>query len=135
MSDDALKSYRASLLVLMEKMQAEYDKTVLMLSGGAFGLSMTYTKDILGKTEIHWGYWLLTSWVCWGSSVSAILLSFFTSAKAMEKAVRQTDQHTLYREPAGGYFDKWTRYLNALAGLLFFFGLVSITIFVRLNLK
>lgn len=135
MNPEDRKSYRASLQVLMEKMQSEYDKTVLVLSGGAFGLSMSFTKDLVGKDQIHFGDWLLAAWLFWGTSVGAILASFFTSAKAMERAIRQIDQHAVYREPVGGYFDKMTRYLNATAGLLFFFGLIAMTLFVRFNIK
>lgn len=119
----------------MEKMQTAYDRTVLTLSGGAFGLSMTYAKDFVGKSEIRAANWLLAAWLCWGISVTIMLGSFFTSAKAMERAIRQTDQRAVYREPVGGYFDKWTRHLNLFAGLLFFFGLIAMSLFVRFNMK
>lgn len=135
MNPEEKKQYRASLTALLEKMQAEYDKTVLLLSGGAIGISMTFTKDLVGKDEVLSARWLLVAWLCWGLSVSAILASFFASAKAMERAIRRVDQRLLYAEPVGGYFDSLTRALNAAGGILFFLGLVAMTLFVHFNIR
>lgn len=136
MADDTpLKAYRASLQTLMEKMQAEYDKTVIILSGGAIGLSITFSKELIGRENLRGPNWLLLALLSWSLSVGLMLASFFTSAQAMERAIRQTDQHAVYREPVGGFFDKMTRHLNAVAGMLFFTGLVFITVFIRSNLK
>jgi hypothetical protein len=134
-TEEPMKAYRDSLLSLKEKMEAQYDKAVLTLSGGAIGISITFTKELIGKDHLNAPNWLVTAWLCWSASLAAILWSFYTSAKAMETAILQTDQHALYRERRGGIFDWLTRYLNAIAGALFIFGLVSITVFVRLNLK
>ncbi len=43
-----LAAYRQHLVDAEQQMQAEYDKAVLVLSGGAIGLSMTFLKDIVG---------------------------------------------------------------------------------------
>jgi hypothetical protein len=129
-----LDQFRQLVLSLEHKMQAEYDKSVLMLSGGSLGLSFAFLKDLIGKQALNSPGWLLSAWICWGVSATFTLASFYTSARAMRKAVVQTDQQDIYVQRAGGWFDKATSIFNAAAGLLFLLGLVSIVVFVTHNL-
>lgn len=134
--DDSLfKSYRSSLLNLEEKMQAAYDKTVLTLSGGAFGVSIVVSKDLIGQANLRDTGLLFLAWMCWAFSLAAILTSFYCSACAMRTAVKRTDQRMLYRGEVGGVYDKLTLTLNPAAGVLFLAGLVSMSVFVWTNLK
>src|SRR5438309_1680590 len=123
-----IAKYREALLALEQKMQADYDKAVMTLSGGALGVSFAFLKDVLGHRELVSPIWLLAAWICWGLSVTCTLGSFWTSALALRKAVRQTDEREIYIQQPGGKFDWITTVLNAAAGLLFFAGVVSIVL-------
>ncbi|HTL71657.1 MAG TPA: hypothetical protein VL863_00035, partial [bacterium] len=82
-----LTNYRQSLIAAEQAMQAEYDKGVLTLSGGALGISLVFLKDIVGTKSLLHGEFLLLAWIFWGLSISFILASYFTSAKAIRRAV------------------------------------------------
>ncbi|MHA3774885.1 hypothetical protein ACXR0O_25475 [Verrucomicrobiota bacterium sgz303538] len=128
-----LTAYRQSLVAAEQSMQSEYDKAVMALSGGALGISFTFLKDIIGtKGLIHYST-LLGAWILWGLSISFILASFFTSTKALRKAVTDTDMHTVYMTLAKSPWATATKILNALGGICFFLGLVALVIFVAHN--
>src|SRR5436190_21382140 len=96
--DDQISDYRKGLLTLEQQMQSEYDKAILALSGGALGVSMTFLKDVVIKQGVQGGGYLLTAWVCWGLSVTCTLFSYYTSAQALRRAVKQTDDRLIYLE-------------------------------------
>ena len=131
---DDISKYRGALLELEQKMQGEFDKAVMALSGGAIGLSFTFLKDVLKAATLKDTSWLLAAWVIWGLSVSCVLFSFYSSALAMRKAIKQTDEKLIYVVPEGGFFNKVTMWLNLAGGLLFLFGLLSLVVFMKGNM-
>ncbi|MCX6966983.1 MAG: hypothetical protein NTZ46_04250 [Verrucomicrobia bacterium] len=142
MSDEnPMAEYRGLLTKMEQESQADFDKTVLTLSGGALGLSFAFTKDVVGtENVIHTGF-LLSAWIGWGLSSTVVLLSFFTSQLALRKAIRQLDDGKLEQtdkermERPGGWYDWLTARLN-LAGLcLFLFGLAMMLVFLCFNVK
>ncbi len=132
---DSIDEYRKMLIEMEQRMQTSYDKAVMTLSGGALGISLAFTRDIADKASLKSTGWLLTAWILWGLSITIILASFFTSSLAIRKAIRQTDEQSIYREFAGGVFNRITSWMNPLAGGFFFFGIVAIVIFIGGNIK
>jgi hypothetical protein len=130
-----LDEYRELLSSLEEKMQSEYDKAVMTLSGGALGISLTFLKDIVKQTPLIHPGWLMAAWICWGASVGAVLMSFLTSLNAMRKALRQVELKVIYYEKPGGWLDILTLVLNIMSGGLFLFGVIFIAVFMEQNLK
>jgi hypothetical protein len=127
--------YRGLLIQTEQKSQAEFDKGVLALSGGALGLSFAFTKDIVGTAHLgHIGF-LLAAWISWALSSTSVLMSFFTSHLALRKAIRQLDQGTIGAERAGGWWDLITANLNLGGLLLFLFGLAMMIVFLNHNLN
>lgn len=131
---DNLAAYRQSLIAAEQEMQREYDKNVLLLSGGALGISFAYLKDIVGTQGLLHGGCLLCAWILWGLSISAALTSYFTSAKALRKAVLDVDLRTIYLTLAESVWATWTKGLNLIAGLFFFLGVAMLVVFVAFNL-
>lgn len=130
---DDLSAYRQSLVIAEQAMQGEYDKAVMTLSGGALGISFTFLKDIVGTKGLTHFCALLAAWGLWGLSISFILASFFTSTKALRKTVNDTDVHTIYMTLAQSRWATATKILNALGGIGFFLGLLSLLVFVAHN--
>jgi hypothetical protein len=128
-----LKAYRKSQLEKANLAQAEYDKLVVTLSGGALGVSFTFLKDVAKKHSLLHTEYLFSSWVCWGLSVACILASLYTGILSLRRAVNQVDSGTIYMQRPGGLFALLTLMLNPIAGFLFIFGLVFIIIFVYMN--
>lgn len=124
-------SYRNLLQTLEIKAQEQYDKTVLMLSAGALGISFSFIKDIVKLENATSINYLIFSWVSWMLSVLFVLVSFYFSRLAMSKAIEDYDNND---EPKGNKYDWLTTLTNALSGLLFLFGLLSIIIFLTKNL-
>ncbi len=116
-------------------MQREYDKAVMALSGGAFGVSLAFLKDVLGEKELNCTQALLAAWICWGASVTATLFSYYTSTVALRRAVKQTDDREVYLKLLGGPFNLITKTLNVLGGVLFLAGVLSIVFFVSQNIS
>ena len=128
-----LKEYRASLLAAEQKMQEEFDKTVLALSGGALGVTFAFIKDVIGQKPVTLPVLLFTAWISWGVSVSSILASFFFSQQALRKAIKQVDEGKIYKEYPGGMYDRVTGVLNFLGLVLFLVGVILAVIFVWKN--
>ena len=63
------------------------EKAILILSAGAFGLSLTFIKLIAPQFKLETIYWLKWSWVFFSLSFLLILLSFLTSKRACDKAI------------------------------------------------
>lgn len=133
--NDTDQEYRNFLETLVRESQQSYDKTVLTLSGGALGISFAFVSDFLDKSKVICSGWLLTAWISWGLSVTAVLFSFFFSIRALRKAIDQVDQKIIRKQHPGGFFDKITAVLNFAGGLLFLMGVISIIKFVIANMR
>jgi hypothetical protein len=129
-----LTAYRQSLIASEQAMQGEYDKSVMTLSGGALGISFAFLKDIVGVAVLSHGNVLLGAWILWGLSISFVLASFFTSTKALRKAVLDTDYQDIYMTLANSCWATVTKWLNALGGVCFFVGVILLVVFVAYNL-
>ena len=131
---EELSEYRKHLIGAEQKAQEDFDKAVLSLSGGALGISFAFIKDIVGVGSINNPGLLLFSWGCWGSSIIAILASYFFSHLSLRKAINQVDSDEIYKGHPGGAFDWITAFLNACGGILFFVGVILMIVFVAFNL-
>ncbi|MGB7581754.1 MAG: hypothetical protein WBL85_04825 [Sedimentisphaerales bacterium] len=70
-------------LVDAEREQSQsFDKAILTLAGGAFGISLTFIKDIVSNHEPVQLPWLILAWICFIVSMLSTLISFLTSQKA-----------------------------------------------------
>ena len=132
--DEVDPDYRQWLVVAEQKAQADYDKTVLTLSGGALGISFAFVKDIVGDNPIVHSSWLVMAWVFWALSTSAMLGSFFVSRLALRKAILQCDDGTIFCKPPGGFYTVLTRWLNGSGAILFLLGVCFMAAFVQTNI-
>jgi hypothetical protein len=125
--------YRGLLTKTEQESQAEFDKAILALSGGALGLSFAFTKDIVGTGNITHSGFLLAAWIAWATSSASVLISFFTSILALRKAIRQLDRGTIGMERPGGWWDSITASLNLSGLFLFLVGLAMMVFFLKYN--
>ena len=132
--DEDLKEYRKHIIKAEQKIQEEYDKSVLSLSGGALGVSFAFIKNIIGDKPIINSDFLFLAWLSWGLSIVIILASYYTSHLALRKTLSQIEEDDYESFHIGGLSDKFTAVFNALGGIIFFLGVIFISIFVRKNL-
>ncbi len=109
--------------------QDQFDKAVLTLSGGAFGVSFAFMNDVVGD-DPHYLLWILLAWSAWGLSITLILITFYTSNEAFRRAIRNLDEG----KENGGVWSTATSWLNFFAGTLFVLGVLFLVLFVALNL-
>lgn len=129
-----MQEYRSHLVEARQKAFEDFDKTVLMLSGGALAVSITFVKDLLGPGALAYQRCLLSAWVCWGVSVLTVLVSYYSSQLTLNRAIRHIDSGARSPRP-GGFFRTVTLLLNAIGGLLFLTGLILLIVFVSQNLE
>jgi hypothetical protein len=132
---DDLTDYRRWLVESEQKSQESFDKTVLSLSSGALGVSFVFIKDVVGGMQnVQWLTLLLCSWLSWGLSSVAVLVSFYASQQALRHAIIQVDNDTIREQPVGGSFAKATAWLNGVSVVLFLVGVLLVIGFVGHNL-
>jgi hypothetical protein len=132
--DKDLKDYRKHLIETSVKLNENYDKLVITLSGGALALSLTFLKDIIKEKPVST---LLLYW-SWGlliGSLTCVLGALLFGIAAHEKAIKQVDADSIYHESVGGWFSYMSTTLHYLGTILLVAGLVCMTIFVDLNME
>ena len=129
MSQEDIK-YRRSLQELENKAQDQYDKTVILLSTGALGISFTFLKEIVELDSVIMFGLLMGAWTCWAVSTTSVLFSFYSSKHALRKAIEDLDAGS---EKENSY-DKWTTVLNFCSGACFVVGLCLMIAFVLFNI-
>ena len=122
--------YRRLLQELENKAQEQYDKTVILLSTGALGISFAFLKDMVNLDNAVTVGFLISAWICWALSVTSVLLSFYSSKYALRKAIEDLDAGI---EDTNSH-DKWTTRLNFFSGACFIIGLSLMIAFVRSNI-
>lgn len=127
---DTDNEYRKLLQELENKAQDQYDKTVILLSTGALGISFTFLKEIVNLDTAVMIQFLIGSWICWALSTTSVLYSFYSSKKAMTKAIEDFDNDIEDNNNS----DKWTTVLNFWSGSFFVIGLIFIIVFVKNNI-
>lgn len=131
--NDPLQRYREHCVSAGQKVQEDYDKAVLTLSGGALGVSFAFIKDVIGPGAITHPRLLLGAWIVWGMSVVITLASYWFSGRALRKAINQIDAGNIHGKVPGGAYAGITESLNAVGGLLFVTGVILMVFFVSAN--
>ena len=126
--------YRKTLVEIEQNIGAGFDKTLITLSGGALGLTITFIKDIVKKPEPQSLELALYSWSAWAISLSSLLLAFYLGTLAYRTAIRNWDSGKLDPKNPGGKFSTITRFLNFVGVVAFIFGVVQFVRFTYLNL-
>lgn len=130
--NDQVLEYRRHLILSEQKAQEDYDKAIISLSGGALGISFAFISEIVPDPieTFH----LLLSWICWGGSITSVIISYFTSQKALKRAIHQVDSDTINQELPGGLYTRLTSTLNYFSGILFIIGIAFLIYFVNVNI-
>jgi len=138
--------YWYRLLADRSKVHEEYDKLVIMLSGGALGLSLVLVDKVIGQEAIREPGWLICAWVMWALSLTSLLISLLMSmwaygyaikrlAKKMQcQAESKGETEEIFDPNPGGCFDKFRAVFNVGGAVLFILGLIMMIIFVSYNL-
>ena len=76
---------RNSLINAQIEQARHFDKYILTLASGTFGLSLLFIRQIAPHPNILTIPFLITAWVSFGISIVATLISFLLSQQAISK--------------------------------------------------
>lgn len=98
-----------------------FDQTMIMLSGGALTLSLTFIQQVTTKPA-QWRGVLSASWMSFGVALLSILVSFLLFQYAIDARIR-------LEETSAVAWDKGARVANWLSLTTFTLGVVGLLIF------
>jgi len=128
------------VLIYAELEQARsFDKYILTLAAGTFGLSLLFIRQIAPQPEEGTIWLLIAAWVAFGVSILSTLISFLFSQLAYQKQREILDEWYEKEEEQGvevskNKFATCTHYLNWASMFLFIIGVTFLVIFSAKNL-
>lgn len=116
--------------------QALIDKSILTLSSFALGFSLAIIQAVNSSNNVLGTTYLKISWILFGSTIIASILSMVFSQECFYSYLAQLDQQqmTNSNNPLKSCWSIATRLLNWLSILLFFLGTCSLVIFSWQNI-
>jgi len=111
-----------------------FDKSMLALAGGVFGLSLTFIKQIPHTNYIGF---LRYSWILYIFSILATLISMLVSQSAVAEKVKFLTSEIANPKANNSYSNhlaSWVLCLNICSIICFIAGSILISVFVVLNL-
>jgi lysylphosphatidylglycerol synthetase-like protein (DUF2156 family) len=112
---------RSLLIEAKREAARSFDQTMITLSAGALGLSLTFIQQLATKPA-QWRALLSAAWVCFGFALVAILVSFILFMYAIDARIR-CDKRKERR------WDRSARQANWTSLVAFAFGVVLLLIF------
>lgn len=112
----------------------QFDKVLLTLTGGAFGVSFAFLKDIVKLDSVAHQAFLSAAWILWSLTLTLNLTAFYFSHLAMRRAQRKYRDGERDETKLKGIFGSSVVWLNPIAGGMFIIGLFCMSYFVTTNL-
>jgi len=118
-----------------------FDKAILTLTAGAFGLSLTFIRQMAPDIKSGTAFMLVYAWVGFCVSLLSTLISFLTSQSACSRQ-REILEAEYFHNSSGhdkkanlkNKFAIWTKWLNILSIFTFIIGVIFLAIFSIVNL-
>jgi hypothetical protein len=129
-----LYDHRKWLLGVGYDTSSSFDKMLTTLSAGALGLSVSF-----GQGKNVWPWSLKLSWACFTASLLAMLFSFRTARRELDRQVEGVDWKLEHGEEEPFPKPRWPRYevttyvLNNSALLLLIAGICLLISFAGMN--
>jgi hypothetical protein len=130
---------RKNLIDAELEQASSFDKYILTLAAGTFGLSLLFIKDIVPHPEAGTIWLLVTAWAIFGASILSTLISFLLSQKAYreQRKILDNEYARKTKREQGENKNKFATYthcLNWASMILFLVGVTFLIIFSAVNL-
>lgn len=116
-----------------------YDKYILTLAAGTFGLSLLFLERLTNGPVGQTKWFLITSWIAFGASILSTLLSFLLGQESSSKEIEILDSKFKRAikedENVKNSFSTWIKWLNRVSMILFIIGVILLATFSSLNIK
>jgi hypothetical protein len=112
-----------------------YDKSILTLSGGALGLSLTLIKEVVPTFAPCTAWLLYSGWACFVLSLLVTLTSFQLSIVAIrrQREILDAEHSAATTRGQRNTPADFTAFLNWSSLVLFVAGAAALTLFVAIN--
>ena len=115
-----------------------FDKSILTLSAGAFGLSLTFYEKIVPEIKCGTELLLICAWISFAMSMVIILISIFTSRSACLRQIEILESQYLNPKKGGDSHKNYpailTNILNITSMGVFMLGVIFLVVFSIVNL-
>ena len=129
---------RRNFLIDVEREASRhFDKYVLTLAAGTFGLSLLFVERIAPHPKDGTEWLLIAAWVAFGVSILSTLISFLSGQESCSKEIEILDGK--YRgdikdeKEIKNKFVTWPKWLNRVSMFLFIVGVIFLITFSALN--
>ena len=122
--------YRKQWIDVIQESSKQYDRTIILISSGAIGLSLTFINSILPKGIIN----PIFLFISWGGFAGAILFNIFSHITSIEGYKANIDELDHGKTP-NKCWSVLTNALNYLTLGSFFIGIMFLCIFGYFNIK
>ena len=137
---DVYLEERNSLIHAGFEQTKSFDKYILTLAGGTFGLSLLLIKQLVTDFEKGTIGILIAAWTAFSLSILITLISFLFSQKACSKQIEiletwyRKNEDELTEEDTKNKFTKLTNKLNWSSMFIFISGVILLIVFSAINL-
>jgi hypothetical protein len=128
---------RKSLLNAILDQSRSFDKYIITLASGAFGLSLLFIRQLIPEPIPNTVYLLIDSWISYGASILITLLSFLFSQSACHKQISILEQNwfgNLRSKNVNNFYTTITVWANWISMLFFIAGVGLLITFATNNL-
>ena len=129
---------RRNFLIDVEREASRhFDKFILTLAAGTFGLSLLFVERIAPHPKDGTEWLLIAAWAAFGASILSTLVSFLLGQESCSKEIEILDGR--YRgdikdeKEIKNRFVTWTKWLNRVSMFLFIVGVIFLITFSALN--
>ena len=135
---EAYLGRRYFLIDVGREASRHFDKYILTLAAGTFGLSLLFVERIAPHPKDGTEWLLIAAWVAFGASILSTLIAFLLGQESCSKEIEILDGK--YRgdikdgKEIKNRFVTWIKWLNRVSMILFIVGVVFLIIFSALNL-
>ncbi len=143
LSDEQYTAYlfedRKSLVNALREQARSFDRYILTLAGGTFGLSLVFVNQIVPSPQSATIGYLVTAWASFAASILLTLVSFLFGQEACYKQIETLDKLLVKelersKEFPFNVFGTITKSLNWLSMLMFIVGVSFLIAFAAKNL-
>lgn len=113
-----------------------FDKTIITLAAGSFGLSLAFIKQIVPSNVSNKSL-LIFSWIGFGISILSTLISFLASQEGCLKQIEILEKDFFSNDNKNVDINRpaiWTSRLNWLSIISFIIGVIFLASFALINL-
>ncbi|MBN1775273.1 MAG: hypothetical protein JW817_02275 [Clostridiales bacterium] len=131
------ENYKYERRILIEgeaESSRDYEKSLLVISSGAIGLSVGLTGLFAGSIRAESYLLLFISWVLFGATIIAMIAAYNFSSRAFLREIDKLDKQYLGRNIEGNTYSETVKNLKTLSACFLISAILILVLLVYTNL-